>query len=384
MGNGRQTSWIKLISLPLATAMLLNVGACRGGRDRTAEPSASATTDDPTSELTLNNLTLEQTSDDGLTLWRVNADKAVYSQDRQVAQIENPSGEFFRDDQPAIRFTAESGEVRGDGEQLFLRGAVVATDIESGAVLKGNEVEWLPETNVISVRGDVTGTHPEYVISSDEAEAFIEEQRVELTGNIVGTSEDANVRLNAEHLIWYLEQEKVVSDRPFRIQQLANRRVTNQASADQAEFNLATQVVSLQQNGLVITQNPPLRVTGDSLTWDIDNETVNASQPITIVHRGEQTTAQGDRGQGNLATNIFTLIGNVQAVAQRNQSRLTANRLTWNVATQNIEANGDVTYRQVDPVLNLRGPRAVGKLENQTIVVSGGRVVTEIIPETNN
>ncbi len=376
--------WIKLVSLPLLMVLLLSSQACRGGRDRAADPSSRAAADDPTSDLTLNDLTLEQADDEGLTLWRIHADQAVYSQDRQVAQIENPSGEFFREDEPAIRFTAERGEVRGDGEQLFLRGDVVATDIESGAVLTGDEVEWLPDTNVILVRENVTGTHPDYVISADEAQAFIQEQRVELTGNIAGTSDDASVRLNAEHLVWLLDQEKVVSDRPFRIQQLENRRVTDQASANQAEFNLANQVVTLRQNGVVVTQDPPLRVTGDALTWDIANQTINASQPITIVHRGEQTTARGDRGQGNLATNIFTLIGNVRTVAQRNQSRLTANRLTWNVATQNIEADGDVTYQQVDPVLNLRGPRAVGKLEDQTIVVSGGRVVTEIIPEPSN
>jgi len=43
-----------------------------------------------------------------------------------------------------------------------------------------------------------------------------------------------------------------------------------------------------------------------------------------------------------------------------------------------VEANGDVVYRQVEPsVLQVKSR---WENQDQTIVVSGGRVVTEIIP----
>jgi hypothetical protein len=39
-----------------------------------------------------------------------------------------------------------------------------------------------------------------------------------------------------------------------------------------------------------------------------------------------------------------------------------------------------VNYVQASPAFTLRGPRAVGKLEDQTLRISGGDVVTEILP----
>ena len=59
---------------------------------------------------------------------------------------------------------------------------------------------------------------------------------------------------------------------------------------------------------------------------------------------------------------------------------MTSDRLNWNVPTQTLVAEGQVNYRQNNPSMNVNGPRAVGRLDNQTIVVDGGRVVTEIVP----
>ena len=68
------------------------------------------------------------------------------------------------------------------------------------------------------------------------------------------------------------------------------------------------------------------------------------------------------------------------AQGQRNQAQMTSDQLTWNVQQQTLLAEGNVNYRQQDPTINLRGPQAKGQLTNQTIIVEGGRVVTEIVP----
>ena len=86
----------------------------------------------------------------------------------------------------------------------------------------------------------------------------------------------------------------------------------------------------------------------------------------------------------NLKEKIVYLVGKVHGVGQRSQS-LDAKTLTWNLTTQIVEALGDVVYRQVQPPLNFVGQKAVGNIQEENIVVSGGnnagnRVVTEIIP----
>jgi len=93
-----------------------------------------------------------------------------------------------------------------------------------------------------------------------------------------------------------------------------------------------------------------------------------------MVHRQQQVTLTANQGQNGFAERSC-LTGDVHAVGQRRQSINKA--LTWYLPSQLVEANGDVVYRQVEPQRVYRS-KAVGK--NQTIVVSGGRVVTEIVP----
>jgi hypothetical protein len=50
-----------------------------------------------------------------------------------------------------------------------------------------------------------------------------------------------------------------------------------------------------------------------------------------------------------------------------------------------MEAQGNVVYKQVEPPMTFTGEKAVGNIQTENIVVSGGnsqgRVVTEIIPQ---
>lgn len=381
--SGSYRLMFKPLLIGLAIASLgLGAVSCR---DRaTPEAESDEEVSEPERNLTFDNITLEQSGEGGEVVWRMTADKAVYSQDRQSADVEKPSGDFLRDGEPTLKVQAETGKVLDDGERIILEGNVIATDVESGAVLRGDEMEWRTGEDLVIVRNNVIGTHPDFSIAADEAQASIEEQQIEVSGNVVAVSKEDDIQLAAEHLIWFLDDERLVSDRPLRIQQMEGRRVTGRASSDRAEFDMAAQVARLEENAVVIAQDPPIRVEGDALQWNLENNTVRASQRFTVVHRQEQVTMTADQGQGNLETQVFRMNGNVIVVAQQNQGRLTSNQLTWTIPTQEILAEGSVVYRQAEPEFNLRGEVAEGKLENQTIVVSGGRVVTEFVPETTN
>ena len=81
----------------------------------------------------------------------------------------------------------------------------------------------------------------------------------------------------------------------------------------------------------------------------------------------------------------MTLTGDVRAVGAKYDSRLTADSVTWQTTTQQVEAVGNVRYQQADdPEVSIAGPRAVGNLESGTLVIDGGEsgeVVTEIVPD---
>ncbi len=72
----------------------------------------------------------------------------------------------------------------------------------------------------------------------------------------------------------------------------------------------------------------------------------------------------------NLGNEVVNLTGNVYAIGQRQQS-LNAQKLTWYLPTQLVEAEGSVVYRQVEPPVSFTGQKAVGKLQEQNITVSG-------------
>ena len=153
--------------------------------------------------------------------------------------------------------------------------------------------------------------------------------------------------------------------------------------ADQSEVNLKTKIAKLTQNVQLTSVDPPLLMSSNSTTWDLNQETVVSDQPLKIVHQQEKVILTGNQGQVDLERKVANLSGGVQGIGSRNQAKLYANQLRWEIPTQNVQASGNVIYQQTEPVFSTKGETAVGRLEDKSIVVSGGageRVVTEIIP----
>jgi LPS export ABC transporter protein LptC len=368
--------------LALSVVILILAAGCRSANraaDKLAQDSSAAQQID--TNLTFNNITIEQPDEKGQTLWKVKAKQAIYTPDKAIAKVKSPYGQLYQDGKPIYKIQANEGEVRKDGDRIFLKGDVVATDTRSGAVLRGEELEWRPKQDTLVIRRNLRGTHPQLQMSADQATVFNRQRRVDLSGHVVAIATDPALQMQGEKLIWKMEKKTITSALPIQIQRLKGKQVTDNATSEKADINLATKIVHLQQNARLILSDPPVRVTGNSLIWSLGDQILTADQPVTVFQQEQQVTLTADKGRMELTPKMAYLNGNVHANGQRNQSRLTSNTLTWNISTQNIVAEGDVVYDQTNPTVNLKGPRAVGKLQNQTIVVSGGRVVTEFIPQ---
>jgi len=110
------------------------------------------------------------------------------------------------------------------------------------------------------------------------------------------------------------------------------------------------------------------------MSWNLNKETVTANQPVRMVHRQEQVTLTAK--QVDLQKEVVYLTGDVHGVGQRRQS-INAKALTWYLPSQLVEPAMLFIVR-LNPTRVYRSK--AGKIQDQTIVVSGGRVVTEIIP----
>jgi len=371
----------RLIAAPLVGVVLLfGLFAC-SNENRTVKKLAEDTSSVQKldTNLTFNDITLEQADEQGRSVWKVKAKQATYSQDKKVAQVKSPTGELFQDGKSVYQISAQQGEIQQDGKRLFLTGQIVATDPRNGVVMRGNELEWRPQEDLLIVRKQLTGTHRQMQVVAQEARAFSRASRIELQGRVVAIATEPNLQLRTEHLIWQIREQKLIGDRPLQIDRYKAKKITDRATANQGEVDLKTKLVTLKQNAQLALLAPPMQVASNHLSWNLNTETLAANQPVRIVHHKEQMTVTAKQARMDLQKNIAYLTGDVHALGQRRQE-LNSKTLTWYVPSQLVEAQGDVSYRQVEPPVSFTGQKAVGKLQEQRIVVSGGRVVTEIIP----
>jgi LPS export ABC transporter protein LptC len=333
--------------------------------------------------LIFNNVTLDQADEKGRPLWKVKAKQAVYTKDKKVARVEKPTGDLFQDGKNVLQVSADKGEILGDGQQVFLNGHIVATDTRNGAVFKGDQLEWRPKEDLLIVRNNVKGDHPQLQASAKEGRYFTRKQQVELLGQVAAISKDPDLQMKTEHLLWQIKEQVVIGDRRLQMERYKEKTVTDRVEADKSIVNLKTKIATLTQNIQLTSIDPPLLMSSNAAIWNLNTQTILSNQPVRIVHQKENVILTANQGLVDLQRRVATLTGGAQGVGSQNQAKLFANQLTWDMPTQNILASGNVMYQQANPAFSTTGPTAVGKLQDQSIVVSsapGNRVVTEIIP----
>lgn len=334
--------------------------------------------------LVFNNVTLEQADEKGRPLWKVKAKQAIYTKDKKLGRIDNPTGDLYQDGQIVLKASADSGEILENGQIVFLKGKITATDTRNGAVFNGDELEWRPKEDLLVVRNNLKGSHPQLQATGKEGRYFSRKQQLELIGQVSAISKDPDLQMKTEHLFWQIKEKQVNGDKRIQIERYKDKIVTDRVEADKSEVNLQTKIAILKQNVQVTSVEPPVLMSTNSAVWNINARTVVSDQPVKIVHQKEEVVMTANQGQVDLEKKVANLTGGVQGVGSRNQAKLYSNQLTWDIPTQNVQASGNVIYQQINPPFNLKGATAVGKLQDQSIVVnsggSGNRVVTEIIP----
>ncbi|TAE53795.1 MAG: LPS export ABC transporter periplasmic protein LptC [Nostocales cyanobacterium] len=374
---------LKLYFLPLI--LLLSVGLFSCGNPPTPKPEENSSERKNTdSQLTFFGVALEQFDEQGKPIWKVQAKQAKYTKEQEIGEAKNPQGELYQDGQVVYTIKAETADIKQDGKQLFLKGKIIAEDPRNGVILRGNELEWRPEEDLLIVRNQLNGTHKQLQAVAQEARVKTREQRVDFSGKVVAISADPALQVKTERLTWQVKTEKLIGDRPIEINRFQDNKITDRAKGNSAEINLKTKTVTLQPNAKLELLAPPMEITSNSMTWNISQETVKTNAPVRVFHQSENVTVTGNKAEMKIPEKIVYLTGNVNAVGKNKQS-LKSNQLTWNLDQKLLSAKGNVFYTQIQPPLKFQGTTAVGNLETENIVVKGGgsgnRVITEIIPQ---
>lgn len=375
---------LNLHYLPLTLLLLIGLFSCGNPAATNKTNTGDLSKQDNTSKLTFFGVALEQFDEQGKPIWKVKAKQAKYTKEKEIGEAQNPDGELYQDGKVVYTIKAETADIKQDGKQLFLKGKIIATDPRNGTVLQGNELEWRPQEDLLIVRNQLNGTHKQLKATAQEARVKTREQRIEFSGKVVAISADPQLQMRTEHLIWQIKAEKLISDRPIQIDRYQDNKITDRGQGNAAEVNLKTKIATLQPNAQLELLDPPIQITSNSMTWNINQEIVKTNSPVRVFYQAENVTVTGNQAQMKISQKTVDLTGNVNAVGQKKQS-LKSDQLTWDIDQKLLKAQGNVVYRQVEPPLNFQGTTAVGNLQTENIVVKGGgsgnRVVTKITPQ---
>lgn len=334
--------------------------------------------------LVLYNATLEQSNADGKTLWKLSTEKVVYTQDKKIATLENLTGNLFENGKIILKVSAKKGEIRNDGKEIFLKDNILALDTRNKAEFKGDSIEWKPEENYLIVQQNFKVNHPKLTMTAQQAKYNTQNQIVEVSENILANMKNPQLHLKTQHLYWKISEEKIIGDRSLLITRYDDKIVTDKLTTQQAEVDLNSNIAVIQGNIEYQSLKPPLQAATNRILWNYQERKMEANQPIQLVQTEDKMTLTANLAKLNLAENNVYLEGGIYGEAVGNEAKIYADNLTWNLDEKQITANSNVYYQQLNPDFNLRGTKAVGKLQEKNITVTGddqNKVITIIYPD---
>ena len=360
----------------LLTVVLVLTFGCQTSTPDANQPVSDTRSD---TQLVLNNAVLKQSNQN--KLWKIKADRIVYSEDKQTATLDKVIGNLLQDDKIILKISANKGTVSDNGNLILLNGDIIVSDSRNDSVINANAIEWRPQENLLLIKDDLAGIYPNLRITATEGKYFTDRESLEIQGNVIATTNQPSLQLKSDRLMWDIPQEKITSPDALEIVRYDKKTITDKLTSDRAEVNLTENTVVLNENIELITLDPQLQMATDSLTWNYQQRTGKTDRPIQIVDRDRQISLTGNGGEIDLVRSIAKLRNGVKGISSSKPSELYARQLTWNIDTEKIEATGNVIYEQSDPQAYLTGEKAAGTLGDNDIVVTsdGKQQVTTII-----
>lgn len=345
----------------------------------------------------LSNVVLARSDAKGQLLWKFQAQGLTYGDRQQVAKAKTIKGQLYAAGKPVFDIAAEGGTVRQTNQQVRLEGKIQVTDRQRKVLFQGRETRWNPELGRLVVRNGLAVTHPQLQLWANELQASKRGREVKVTGNVLmetrakGNGEPRRIRLRADQALWTVDQNTfraglVLGNSQQPTVQIERINASQDNNPKEKALALAGEALANLKTGIVLLRSPvrlsmgSLTLTSREIAWDTQAQKLSSPELLQIQDPLRQVSVFANQGTLTQPQNLLDLQGKVEVTGLRDRARLTTDRLLWNTQNQRIEARGNVNYIQDSPAFKLRGPKALGRLEEQTIRIDGPNVVTEIVP----
>lgn len=325
----------------------------------------------------------KRTDPAGKLLWQVRAGKVeVLGETVQLRQIQ---GTFYHQQEPIYALQAPHGQVLQHSHFIQLQGPILVKNVRDRTTLRSQHLQWHPETGQLIAQQQVLLQHPHFEMKGQRFQASTQTQQSRLSGAVTVKWIKQNLQLQAQEISWLPGKERLsahsasparvtvgpTTDQPFtsnRWPQVQAQRVEVRLPSQQLVFDKAVEIYSSDSKMYIKSPRVLVSLTEDK--W-------HSPQGMHIQYQGISARAK----QGWLEpSRTLHLKHQVQVKGLPQQAQLRAQALTWNMATQQIQARGQLVYQQLQPWIRITGTRAAGNLSQETLEVEGGEAVVEIVP----
>lgn len=310
----------------LAVLALLSAG-CGGPEwdpDAPSEPIS-------TPQLIYEDITLTQARPDGGILWRLQARLAEYEPPSEgsatpvqlgSAHLQAVEGEFFDEDNRAIRTRAEQGSAYPGERRLELTGQVEVESERDNLRLQAQRVEWLPEQRRLQAEGQV---------------------KVEL--------------LDGQGSLW---GDRLLVDFGQAQMQLENWDPTQPVRAEY--------------------RDPDLELAASRFLWQFGVGEVQAVGAVEVYAPLQALRLRGEQLRAPLPFAELRLLDNVKAKAEQTGQELQAQEIRWRIGSTQLQAQGNVRYRQPGQALTVRGNQGILDWQANTARIQGNSQTQLTLP----
>ncbi|MFS8867166.1 LPS export ABC transporter periplasmic protein LptC [Synechococcus sp. H65.1] len=300
--------------------VLALLSAACGGPERDPEAPRQPIS---TPQLIYEDITLTQAQPDGGLLWRLRARLAKYEPPSPEgtpvqlgsAHLQAIEGEFFDEDDRAIRVRAQQGSAYPSQRRLELRGQVEVESERDNLRLQAERLQWLPEQRLLEAEGQV---------------------QVEL--------------LDGQGSLW---GDCLRIDFGQAQMQLENRDPTQPVRAEY--------------------QDPKLELAASRFWWQFGRKEVRALGAVEVYAPQQGVRLSGEELWAPLPLTELRLRGNGKARIARasGEGFLQAQEIRWRVGSTQLQALGKVRYRQPGQAFTVSGDRGFLDWQTSTVRMQG-------------
>lgn len=366
--------------IPIITILLIT--GCQN-QNQSLNDNAEDTNREVQEGIVLTDATIEQSNNDGENFWRLRVGKVTYSEDNRIAMVEDITANLLQNGEIVLKISAEKGEVIDNGQEINLVGKIVAFDTRNEMEVTAEKLNWKPEQNYFTLEENIEVNHEQIRLVTKQAEYNTATQLLQLNQDIIANTLEPQLNITAESIAWQIEQGMISTDQPFKVTRYENEQVTDTLTGTIAEMDLNNDILMVEDNIEYQSLNPPLQGVSNRMRWDYNLRIIESDTMIRIAQVEEQIMMTANGGKIDLDENKVYLSNRIFGEAETDEARLYADNVVWDLTNQNIDAQGNVVYQQINPVVNFRGDRAQGRLQDKQVVVTGSNnnnVVTTIYP----